>query len=439
MNVKKIIASSTILTVVATQALTAVSMAATTANYPAEWVEAVQFMKENGLSSTANSVEEYQPLATVKREAAAKFFVNFAKKFFNKTPDTTKVCTFSDINEAQAWAVPYIIEACQMGLLKGVNGKFLPKADLTKLQFLTVLARLVKNNPNIEPVQAFNLMKQEGVTKAASIQDTVRPVTRIEIAILFMRAAEKYAQNNQNQEQANTNQNADLGAILGSILGNTTTTGSTTENTSAENNTGSTTQTTTGNTQEQTNTESENVAKAEDALTVALDPATPRDQYVPGTGVDIKVMKFDLTAGSKDVTVKSVTVKLEGMIARSHVTNVYLENNSGAIVSNQRGFGTDYTARLVLNNGLVVKAGTTTSLYVAVDLKGSVNELFQISIPSADDVEASSKVEGQFPIKSYVVHTTAYTSETLTFEPELTSTINTYYVIAYNLNQNNYL
>ena len=426
MNVKKLIAASTVTAVVATQVLTAVSMAATTTNYPAEWVEAVNFMKTNGLSSTANSVAQYQPLATVKREAAAKFFVNFAKKFFNKKPDTTKVCTFSDINKAQSWAVPYIIEACQMGLLKGVNGKFLPKQDLTKLQFLTVLARLVKNNPSIEPVQAFNLMKQEGVTKAASIQDTVRPVTRIEIAILFMRAAKKYAQ----QPQQNANQNADISSILGSILGNNNTqaTGST-ENTSA---TTGETNTQKTNTQENTtnnkNTENSNVAKAENVLTVSLDPATPRDQYVPGTGVDIKVMKVDFTAGSEDVTVKAVTVKLGGMIARDHITNVYLENNSGVIITNQRNFGTDYTARLVLNNPLVVKAGTTQSVYVAVDVKGSVNELIQISIPSADDIEASTKVEGQFPIKSYVVHTTAYSSETLTFEPELVGTTNTYYV-----------
>ena len=153
MNVKKIIAASTATVVVASQVLTAVSMAATTANYPEEWTKAVQFMKENNLSSTANSVEEYQPLATVKREAAAKFFVNFAKKFFNKQADTTKVCTFEDINQAQAWAVPYIIEACQMGLLKGSNGNFLPSQELTKLQFLTVLARIVKT------IQILNLHK----------------------------------------------------------------------------------------------------------------------------------------------------------------------------------------------------------------------------------------------------------------------------------------
>jgi len=96
MNVKKLIALSTAGVFVASQVLTGVVSAAST-NYPAEWVEAVNFMKEYGLSSKANSVEEYEPLATVKREAAAKFFVNYAKKVFNKQADTTKACTFSDL------------------------------------------------------------------------------------------------------------------------------------------------------------------------------------------------------------------------------------------------------------------------------------------------------------------------------------------------------
>jgi hypothetical protein len=125
-----------------------------------------------------------------------------------------------------------------------------------------------------------------------------------------------------------------------------------------------------------------------------LDPASPSEQYVPGTGSDIKVMKLDLSAGSKDVKVKAITVKLGGMIARDHIDNVYLEDANGAIISNTRGFGSDYTARLVLNNGgLVVKAGTVVPIYVAVDVKNSTNELIQISIESADDIDASSKVE----------------------------------------------
>jgi hypothetical protein len=126
MDIKKIIASATAGAVIASQLMSGIVMAVSTTAYPAEWQEAVNFMKDHNLSSTADSVEQYVPLATVKREAAAKFFVNFAKNEFGKTVDATKVCNFTDLNEAQSWAVPFIVEACQMGLLKGSDGKFMP-------------------------------------------------------------------------------------------------------------------------------------------------------------------------------------------------------------------------------------------------------------------------------------------------------------------------
>ena len=187
MNIKKIIAGTTAVAVIATQALSGVAAAANTTAANSSWTDAVNFMKTQGLSSTANSVAEYAPMATVKREAASKFFVAFAKKEFGTTTDTTKVCNFSDINEANSVFVPSIIEACQMGILKGANGKFMPKATLTKLQFLTVLARIVKNDSSIQPADAFNNLKAEGITNADSLSATVRPVSRIELAMLFKR------------------------------------------------------------------------------------------------------------------------------------------------------------------------------------------------------------------------------------------------------------
>ena len=187
MDIKKIIAGTTAVAVITTQALSGMAFAASTATANQAWTDAVNFMKTQGLSSTANSVAEYAPMATVKREAASKFFVAFAKKEFGMKADTTKVCNFSDINKANSVFVPYIIEACQMGILHGANGKFMPKATLTKLQFLTVLARIVKNNSAIQPADAFNVLKAEGITNADSLAATVRPVSRIELAMLFER------------------------------------------------------------------------------------------------------------------------------------------------------------------------------------------------------------------------------------------------------------
>ena len=79
-----------------------------------------------------------------------------------------------------------------MWIIKGSNGYFMPKATLTKLQFLTILARIVKQDSSLEPASAFAILKADGITNASSLQDIVRAVSRIELAILFQRAVEKY-------------------------------------------------------------------------------------------------------------------------------------------------------------------------------------------------------------------------------------------------------
>jgi hypothetical protein len=44
------------------------------------------------------------------------------------------------------------------------------------------------------------------------------------------------------------------------------------------------------------------------------------------------------------------------MVSRSNITNVYIEDINGNIISNQRNFGLDYTALLRLNSGITIKA-----------------------------------------------------------------------------------
>jgi len=60
------------------------------------------------------------------------------------------------------------------------------------MQFLTVLGRMVKDNPNLGPIESFFYLKKDGITNEPSYKNTVRPITRIELALLFKRAFEKY-------------------------------------------------------------------------------------------------------------------------------------------------------------------------------------------------------------------------------------------------------
>ena len=106
------------------------------------------------------------------------------------------------------------------------------------------------------------------------------------------------------------------------------------------------------------------------------------------------------------------------MASRDHINNVYLEDENGRVLTNQRQFNTDYEARLVFDGKYVVPANTTKKVFVVMDVKKSVNEMIKFVIPSADYVDASTEVKGDFPIESALVHTTSYSSETLTFEAE---------------------
>ena len=100
------------------------------------------------------------------------------------------------------------------------------------------------------------------------------------------------------------------------------------------------------------------------------------------------------------------------MVARANIQNVYVEDENGVVLTNQRPFNSDFEARLVFNGDYVVKAGEVKAFYLVMDVNGSVNELIKMSIT---DVDATSDVEG-LPVVSNVVHTTSYASTTVDFD-----------------------
>jgi hypothetical protein len=79
----------------------------------------------------------------------AKMIVQFAVKVLHKTPDTTKVCTFTDIEDQSPELQAYIKLACQLGLmgLKAdgtVDNTFNPSQIVDRAQFGTMLSRLLR-------------------------------------------------------------------------------------------------------------------------------------------------------------------------------------------------------------------------------------------------------------------------------------------------------
>jgi hypothetical protein len=105
-----------------------------------EFDDAIDWAFESEMTkySTQN---EFMPLNTLTREQGAKMYAVFATKHLCLIPDENAECRFSDTSTADPTLQPFLEQACQLGLFQGFDGKFMPKAPLTKAQAITVLAR----------------------------------------------------------------------------------------------------------------------------------------------------------------------------------------------------------------------------------------------------------------------------------------------------------
>jgi hypothetical protein len=110
--------------------------------------DAITWMYENGLT-IHNNKTDFNADRGLRRDEAAKFYVNFAK-LLAKTNyvKTTNQCIFSDINDSWSDLKEIVIESCRLGLFQGNNGKFYPKNQLTNAQAITVLVRLLAGSEN---------------------------------------------------------------------------------------------------------------------------------------------------------------------------------------------------------------------------------------------------------------------------------------------------
>lgn len=80
----------------------------------------------------------------LRRDEAAKFFVQYAKQVMWKIPnyfDTS--CKFNDLNKAWPDLKDIVVESCQLWLFQWHNGKFMPTDKLTNAQAITVFMRLI--------------------------------------------------------------------------------------------------------------------------------------------------------------------------------------------------------------------------------------------------------------------------------------------------------
>ncbi|MBC7498268.1 S-layer homology domain-containing protein [Candidatus Gracilibacteria bacterium] len=150
------------------------------------------------------------------------------------------------------------------------------------------------------------------------------------------------------------------------------------------------------------------------ALTVALDGVATA-QYVPKNGSSIKVGAVKLTAGTSDVTVQSMVVSRSGLGNANDITssNGVRAAQNGVVISSTADYynPTSQKATVYFSPALVVKAGTSASVDVLVNLSGAENSQHQFTL---DSVNASNTTVTGAPVTLGLLNTTSYVTATTT-------------------------
>jgi len=348
-----------------------------------EFDAALAWGYEMGLTSF-NTQAAFMPMNTLTREQGARFLSQFGTEVLGIEADQSAACNFTDLMSADRTLQEYVIASCQQELLRGSNGMFMPKATMTKAQFVVALVRGLDGMMEESTTPWFKnyceWAQESGITRETDCAALDKPITRYEAMLMLYR-----------------------GAMDGSDIVD-------------------------GGDDSDDSDDSDDTVTVEGEVAFTVSDVTPGVQYVPGNASNIQVLKFDVAAGESDVRVSSINFKLNGLVAREKV-RVAITDENGVRLSTERTFNTNFEALVTANtaNGMMIPANTVRSFYAIVSTSNSINERFTISIEGANSISANATVGGKFPISSNQINTVQYSAQTLNFigqRPSVNSDLN---------------
>ena len=142
-------------------------------------------------------------------------------------------------------------------------------------------------------------------------------------------------------------------------------------------------------------------AAAEGDLTVALASDTPAATTVPYSSTNVGYLKVNLTAGSGDVTIDSMTFKRSGAGTASDFDAVYLYDGSVRLTYGRSVSST--TNEVVFNNlGITVAAGSVKTIDLIADLDTTTGSNGNIDAFSLTAVVTDADVDG-LPVAGNII------------------------------------
>ena len=143
------------------------------------------------------------------------------------------------------------------------------------------------------------------------------------------------------------------------------------------------------------------VVSGDNVLTASLSPDTPDSVDLPSGAEWVAVAKFDLTAGSEDVTISSITLKRNGLGASDAVLKVAIFTDEGRASKVKTFNSSTDDAAINFSPAIVVKAGETKTLTAKVNTSSAGNFGIElVSINATSTVEWANISANDFEVKS---------------------------------------
>jgi hypothetical protein len=158
--------------------------------------DAISYLYTNGLTMFGTEAT-FMGSQGLRRDEAAAFFARFARDVLGMEVDAdAEGCDFSDLATAHQDLLGEIQAACQLGLMRGHAGKFMPTDTLSNAHAMTVLVRLLAGDQE-EPAGnwAANyaaVAKAAGLTASLAADNAANlyaPITRADVAKMIEAAS----------------------------------------------------------------------------------------------------------------------------------------------------------------------------------------------------------------------------------------------------------
>ena len=354
-------------------------------------LEAANRLAALGVIEMRDSAAGYRLDASISRREMLKVMMNLS------SVEVTETCEgkFADL-PASDWGCKYAEAALKAGFI-AANPRFRPNDNVTEAEALKMImqARGLEKATGVEPWEQAYL--QAGIQAGVLPVGTTLKAGAAPRSMVFVVADSAVANADMSDDEDDFDFNLD------DLLNG----GSDDEDEMGETNDGN------------TSTDGSTVVVTGGNVEVTLNPASPSAQTIPSKGL-VTFGKFDFTAGDRDVAIDTVTLKREGLSERVDIRRVYFERN-GVRVSTRANVATDDSVLVSFNPSVVIKAGSTETLDLVVELRETGATVGAEHAFSVVKVEGSANLQGSLP-RTAMMRVGSYVVQTVTFTAENTST-----------------